>query len=108
MRLFLWFLNTVQQYVETVEWATFLFYYILQLFCTLSESLFNIYMQMERREVEVFVDEELLFSTLDVILVILVNPAMEVRCKFKVLDLEDFCESFPLPLEICKVLFFDL
>ena len=67
-------------------------------------------MQMERREVEVFVDEELLFSTLDVILVILVNPAMEVRCKFKVLDLdmEDFCESFPLPLEICKVLFFDL
>ena len=41
---------------------------------------------MERREVEVFVDEELLFSTLEVILVILVNPAIEVRCKFKVLD----------------------
>lgn len=69
-------------------------------------------MQMERREVEVFVDEELLFSTLEVILVILVNPAIEVRCKFKVLDfaIEVFCGSLPLPLllEICKVLVFDL
>ena len=46
-------------------------------------------MQMERREVEVEV--ELFDPSNELILVVrLVNPAMEVRCKFNVLDLA-FC-----------------
>ena len=58
-------------------------------------------MQMERREVEVEV--ELFDPSNELILVVrLVNPAMEVRCKFNVLDLA-FCCSPVFEFEICNV-----